>query len=97
MSSSASSCDPSDLTDDGDDDQPGSAPATAQIPSIAPSVRIEQFVRRVVDFSSQYGSDASISFTAQNITGRPTKFPSYGDFPETFAMVSRKQPKNYHN
>lgn len=29
-----------------------------------------------------------ISYTACNITGRPSKFPNYGDFPETFAMVS---------
>ena len=41
---------------------------------------VEQFVGEVLDFSSQYGSDASISYTAHNIVGRPTKFPSYGDF-----------------
>lgn len=57
-------------------------------------IRIEQFVRRVIDFSSQYGSDSSISFTAHNITGKPSKFPGYGDFPETFAMVS---PHSRHN
>lgn len=51
-------------------------------------VQIEQFAQRVLEFSSQYGSDYSISYTACNITGRPSKFPNYGDFPETFAMVS---------
>ena len=47
---------------------------------------VEQFVSQVLDFSSQYGSDASISYTAHNIVGKPTKFPSYGDFSQTFVM-----------
>ena len=34
---------------------------------------VEQFVSEVLDFSSQYGSDASISYTAHNIVGKPTK------------------------
>lgn len=51
-------------------------------------VLIKQFAQRVLEFSSQYGSDSSISYTACNITGRPSKYPSYGDFPETFAMVN---------
>lgn len=50
-------------------------------------VRVCQYAQRVLEFSSQYGSDYSISYTACNITGRPSKFPNYGDFPETFAMV----------
>ena len=76
---------------------------------------------QVLDFSSQYGSDSSISYTAHNIVGRsssfpiifqhhklnfnhsafspspslnnqtdlmfrPSKFPSYGDFSQTFVM-----------
>ncbi|XP_031627657.1 F-box/LRR-repeat protein 4 [Contarinia nasturtii] len=49
---------------------------------------ISQFASRVLEFSSQYGSDNSISYTACNITGRPSKYPNYGDFPETFAMRS---------
>lgn len=48
---------------------------------------IKQFVHDVIDFSSQYGSDLSISYTAYNLTGKPSKFPDYGDFPETYAMV----------
>lgn len=51
-------------------------------------VVIVQFAQKVLDFSSQYGSDYSISYTACNIAGRPSKFPNYGDFPETFAMVN---------
>ena len=50
-------------------------------------VFIEQFVHDVVGFSSQYGSDISISYTAYNITGKPSKFPDYGDFPQAFVMV----------
>uniref|UniRef100_A0A1I8PUZ4 F-box domain-containing protein n=1 Tax=Stomoxys calcitrans TaxID=35570 RepID=A0A1I8PUZ4_STOCA len=48
--------------------------------------RIEQYAHSVLDFSSQYGIDLSISYTAPNITGRPSKYPDYGDFPQTFAM-----------
>lgn len=51
---------------------------------------ISQYASRVLEFSTQYGSDNSISYTACNITGRPSKYPNYGDFPETFAMVSDK-------
>lgn len=50
-------------------------------------VFIKQYVHDVVDFSSQYGSDISISYTAYNITGKPSKFPDYGDFPQAFVMV----------
>jgi hypothetical protein len=50
-------------------------------------VFIEQFVQSVIGFSSQYGSDVSISYTAYNITGKPSKFPDYGDFPQAFVMV----------
>ncbi|CAK9798352.1 F-box/LRR-repeat protein 4 [Anthophora plagiata] len=49
-------------------------------------VFIEQFVKHVCDFSSQYGSNISISYTAYNIAGNPSKFPDYGDFPQAFVM-----------
>ncbi|PSN29548.1 F-box/LRR-repeat protein 4, partial [Blattella germanica] len=49
-------------------------------------VFLEQYVQDVVGFSSQYGSDISISYTAYNITGKPSKFPDYGDFPQAFVM-----------
>ncbi|XP_076278966.1 F box and leucine-rich-repeat gene 4 isoform X2 [Lasioglossum baleicum] len=35
---------------------------------------------------SQYGSNISISYTAYNIAGNPSKFPDYGDFPQAFVM-----------
>ncbi|KAK6617865.1 hypothetical protein RUM43_014094 [Polyplax serrata] len=47
---------------------------------------VEQYVSEVLDFSSQYGSDTSISYTAYNLTGKPSKFPDYGDFPQAFVM-----------
>lgn len=52
---------------------------------------IHQFVKEVCDFSSQYGSNISISYTAYNIAGNPSKFPDYGDFPQAFVMVMNSQ------
>ncbi|XP_023324560.1 F-box/LRR-repeat protein 4 [Eurytemora carolleeae] len=49
-------------------------------------ILVEQYATEVLDFSSQYGSDNSISYTAHNITGMPSKFPSYGDFSQTYVM-----------
>jgi len=49
-------------------------------------VIIDQFAYDVVDVSSQFGSDFSISYVAHNILAKPSKFPQYGDFPETFAF-----------
>lgn len=48
---------------------------------------LSQFVKNVLSFSSQYGGSYSISYAAANIIGPPCKFPQYGDFPQTFAMV----------
>lgn len=51
------------------------------------NIIIQQFVSDVIDFSSQYGNDSSISYSAINITKKPSKFPCYGDFAETYQMV----------
>lgn len=51
-------------------------------------VIIEQFVQHVEDFSSQYGSEISVSYTAFNLRGPPSNFPDYGDYPQAFVMVS---------
>lgn len=53
---------------------------------------VEQFVKDVLDFSSQYGSNSNISYTAYNIAGNPSKFPDYGDFPQAFVMVIMRVP-----
>ncbi|XP_026734668.1 F-box/LRR-repeat protein 4-like isoform X1 [Trichoplusia ni] len=47
---------------------------------------IEQFVHNVEDFSSQYGSEISVSYTAFNLRGPPSNFPDYGDYPQAFVM-----------
>ena len=39
---------------------------------------ISSWCCEVLDFSDSYGS--SISYSAVNICGRPSKFPAYGDF-----------------
>ena len=49
-------------------------------------VLVEQYANQVLDFSTQYGSDTSFSYTAANCLGKPVKFPAYGDFPPTFVM-----------
>lgn len=48
---------------------------------------VEQFVQNVEDFSSQYGSEISVSYTAFNLRGPPSNFPDYGDYPQAFVMV----------
>jgi F-box and leucine-rich repeat protein 4 len=45
---------------------------------------ISQWVDSVIDFSCSYGN--SISYSAVNICGRPSKYPAYGDFAECFSM-----------
>ena len=47
------------------------------------------YVQEVVDFSSQYGSETSISYTVSNIAGRSSTYPSYGDFTQTAVLVGK--------
>lgn len=47
---------------------------------------IDQYAAEVIDCSSQFGLDTSISYTSHNILGKPSKYPNHGDFPETFAF-----------
>ncbi|XP_024873907.1 F-box/LRR-repeat protein 4-like [Temnothorax curvispinosus] len=48
---------------------------------------VEQFVKNVLSFSSQYGGSNSISYAAVNIIGSYSTFPEYGrDYRRTFAM-----------
>lgn len=80
--------------DDNDDDVRFNRPAASSSGNTVANhhphhqlIKIEQYVHDVLDYSSQYGSDMSISYTAYNVIGTPSQFPDYGDFPETFAMV----------
>ncbi|XP_077293273.1 F box and leucine-rich-repeat gene 4 isoform X2 [Arctopsyche grandis] len=52
---------------------------------------VEQFVRAVLHFNSQYGSDISVSYSAMNLCGKPSNFPDYGDFPQS--LVTRTYGK----
>lgn len=54
---------------------------------------IEQFGISVLDFSSQYGSASGFSYTVQNIVGRPSSYPLYGDFSRTYSPV--RMPKYF--
>ncbi|KAK8742727.1 hypothetical protein OTU49_001644 [Cherax quadricarinatus] len=47
---------------------------------------VDQYVKEVADFSSQYGSDGSISYVANNIIGKPTLYPEYGDFSSAYCL-----------
>lgn len=46
----------------------------------------------MLDYSSCYGSHGTISYSALNITGRPFRYPSYGDFSECFSLRSYSKP-----
>lgn len=48
---------------------------------------VRQFVKNVLDFSSQYGRENSGSYTVANVRGCPTNFPKYGDFLESCVLV----------
>ena len=54
------------------------------------STVISQFAKQVTDFSSQYGSETSISYTASNLAGRGNIFPVYGDFTQACVFVSKQ-------
>lgn len=41
----------------------------------------------IVEFSSQYGSEDSLSYTAENFLGPPTIFPRAGDHAYSFQLV----------
>ncbi|EFX72265.1 hypothetical protein DAPPUDRAFT_59219 [Daphnia pulex] len=45
---------------------------------------IEQYASKVTYYTSQYGSINGVSYTANNLMGPPSRYPAYGDFPETY-------------
>lgn len=49
---------------------------------------IEQFAESVLDYTSRYNNEMGVSYAPENIIGKPTKYPCYGDFPETYMLVS---------
>ncbi|XP_054577906.1 F-box/LRR-repeat protein 4 isoform X6 [Eptesicus fuscus] len=47
------------------------------------NAEVVQYAKEVVDFSSHYGSENSMSYTMRNLAGVPNVFPSSGDFTQT--------------
>lgn len=52
------------------------------------NMSIEQFASKVVNFSSQYGTAGTSSYTASNLAHGLNIFPKYGDFTDAFVLVS---------
>lgn len=50
--------------------------------------QFSQYAADVSDFSSQYGSETSISYTASNLAGKCNIYPAYGDFTQACVFVS---------
>ena len=49
---------------------------------------LKQYVKEVTHFSSQYGSENSISYTTKNLVGEESVFPKYGDFTTACVLVN---------
>ncbi|KAK9885275.1 hypothetical protein WA026_010772 [Henosepilachna vigintioctopunctata] len=47
---------------------------------------LEQFANKVLEFTTRYNSHNHVSYAPCNLTGRYTKYPSYGDSPETYTL-----------
>lgn len=68
-------------------EQNGEARLSSEFESLDENLfEISQWASEVVDYSDSYGS--SISYSAINICGRPSKYPAYGDFAECFSLRS---------
>ncbi|XP_066558658.1 F-box/LRR-repeat protein 4 isoform X1 [Amia ocellicauda] len=76
------------------------------------TVVVQQYAKEVLDFSSHYGSENSMSYTMWNLAGMPNVYPSSGDFTQTavFRMYGkwweqcasapqpfRRTPLNFHS
>ena len=55
---------------------------------VAMDKKFSQFVSEVVNFSSQYGTQGSRSYTACNLEGGLNIYDGYGDRTEAFVLVS---------
>ncbi|XP_058504141.1 F-box/LRR-repeat protein 4 [Solea solea] len=76
------------------------------------SVELEQYAKEVLDFSSHYGSENSMSYTMWNLAGVPNVYPSSGDFTQAAVFRTygkwwqqcastpppfRRTPKDFHS
>ena len=50
--------------------------------------KISQFAKEVVNFSSQYGTQGTHTYTACNLAGKLNIYDGYGDRTEAFVLVS---------
>ena len=49
---------------------------------------LTQFAEEVVNFSSQYGTAGTSSYTASNLAGDLNVYNKYGDYQEAFVLVN---------
>ncbi|RZC40330.1 F-box/LRR-repeat protein 4, partial [Asbolus verrucosus] len=49
---------------------------------------LEQYVESVINYTSKYNISFSISYAPENLVGKYVKYPSYGDFAETYILRS---------
>lgn len=54
--------------------------------------KISQFAKDVVNFSSQYGTQGSRTYTACNLAGELNIYDGYGDRTEAFVLVCNSSP-----
>lgn len=57
---------------------------------------LEQYVFRIVNYTSRYNNSNSYSYAPINLVGKYVKYPSYGDFPEAYFLVSIKLLYRYN-
>lgn len=56
--------------------------------SLEPPKLSEYYVEHVLNYSSKYNNSSSVGYAPVNLVGKPTKYPNYGDFPDTYMLVS---------
>lgn len=49
---------------------------------------VEYYVESVLSYTSRYNNLSSIGYAPENLVGKPMKYPNYGDFPDTYMLVS---------
>ena len=66
----------------------GCRPSCSSQPKTAMTTTVSQFAKEVLHFSSQYGTDGSVSYVVPNLAGPSTIYPSYGDMTAACVFVS---------
>lgn len=50
----------------------------------------ECYVESVLSYTSKYNNLSSIGYAPENLIGKPMHYPNYGDFPDTYMLVSKR-------